>query len=165
MQTNTIDLIKLGIFAITVMLAIPHAKVTAQDDPPPIRTLAGVWEVTITPYNCTTGAPLPAREVKEVWAFHHDGTMSSTIPPITASPTSTLYRTTAFGLWQRGAGWNEYFYKFVHLRYDASTLAFVSKQENQGSVSLRPSGNEITKDNQTPGACNTVSGSRVVLEP
>lgn len=166
MRKNTFDLTRLIISGIMVTLAVANAHVIAQDEPPPIRTLAGVWEVTITPYNCTTGAPLPGREVMEVWAFHRDGTMSSTIPPVTSCPTCTpVSRTSAFGLWARGVGWDEYFYKFVHLRYDVATLAFVGRQENKGSVSLSPNGDEITKDNQIPGACNTVVGTRVRLEP
>lgn len=162
MKTRILSTIEFSIMVSIIVFALSHA--TFAQSEPPVRSIEGVWEVTISPYNCTTGVPIAGREVVEVWAFHRDGTMSSTIPPVTTSPSSTLYRTSAFGVWERGVGWDEYFYKFVHLRYDAATLAFVSKQVNQGSVFLSPDGNEITKDNQTPGGCNGVVGNRVRLD-
>jgi hypothetical protein len=164
---------------IAILVAAALLQITdAQDSQSQQRGLAGVWEVTTTPLDCATGAPITARAFRSVWTFHQDGTMTATNPPVslTAPPpsTSTLLRLVSYGIWERRLGWSDYTFKFVHLRFDGSTRAFAGKQEGSGNLVLSESGEEfatrnglvtIFDANDNPGTpgCGTSSGTRFKL--
>lgn len=165
--------LKFGILTISIVLAVSYGAVNAQQGNGSERGLTGVWEVTVTPRDCTTGALITARAFRSIWTFHQDGTMSATNPPVTlAAPppsTSTLNRLTQYGIWERRLGWNHYAFKFVHLRFDGTTRAFAGKQEGDGDLILREDGDGFTSDGTvtvfdtndnpgTPGCANSVGG-------
>jgi hypothetical protein len=160
-----------GSIAILVALALFQISVDAQGSDGQERGLVGVWEVTTTPRECVTGVPIPARAFRSIWTFHQDGTMTATNPPVTlaAAPpsTATINRLVSYGIWKRKLGWSDYLFKFVHLRFDATTRAFAGKQEGYGSLALSESGDAFTSDGVatpfdandsplTPGCANSV---------
>jgi hypothetical protein len=152
--------------------------VTAQDAHGEERNLAGVWEVTTTPSDCTTGVPIPARAFRSIWTFHQDGTMSATNVPVSlAAPppsTATINRLNSYGIWKRRLGWSDYVFKFVHLRFDGATRAFLGKQEGEGSLVLDENGDEFVtdgvttvfdvNDNPSTPTCGGSVGTRFALE-
>ncbi len=178
MNNKTSSTLKYGIVAIAIALAVFQTTVIGQDKARN-RRLTGVWEVTTTPRDCTTGTPIPARAFRSVITFHKDGTMSATNPPVSlAAPppsTDTLNRTASYGIWKRRLGWGDYVFKFVHLRFDGATRAFRGKQEGDGSLVLSESGDEFTSDgtatvfdtndNPVTIGCASSVGTRFDLEP
>jgi len=169
MNRTTLRNVKCGIIMTAVILMISVVSVAAQD-PAPERTLEGVWLVTITPRNCTTGEPSPTAAFETIFTFHRDGTMLVSF----RNNTLVLERTAAHGLWRRDQGWSDYSFKFVHLRRNVTTGLFAGKQEGGGTLVLSDSGDEFTTDGYsivysvdgipgTPGCSNSV-GSRFKLE-
>jgi len=145
MRRTTLKKITFGTVAVMIALALSQTSVIAQEDEGLERSVEGVWEVTTTPRNCTTGAPIPAAAFQAIFTFHKDGTMSVWAQ----NATITTTRSTSFGLWKRERGWSDYSFKFVHLRYNLSTGAFIGKQEAIGSLTLSDSGDEFTTDSIT----------------
>ncbi len=158
--------------AIVIALAIAQAPVMAQEDLSNGRPrLEGVWEVKITPRNCTTGEPIPTAAFETLFTFHRDGTMLVSF----RNNTLALERTAAHGLWQFEHGWEDFTFKFVHLRRNVSTGAFAGKQEGGGTLKLDWSGSEFTTDGWsqvfdingipagTPGCSNSV-GTRFKID-
>jgi len=168
-----------GIIAIFIAFAIFQITVDAQDSNGQERSLIGVWEVTTTPRDCATGVPITSRAFRSIWTFHQDGTMSATNMPVSlAAPppsTSTINRLNYYGIWKRQLGWSEYVFRFVHLRFDGTTRAFVGKQEGSGNLVLSESGDGFATDgtttvfdtNDNPGTpgCGNSAGTRFELEP
>jgi len=190
MNRTTLRNMKCGIIMTVVILMISVVPITAQDEAPergghsgpsrltvgghPLvgaRSLEGVWLVTITPRNCTTGDPIPTAAFESLYTFHRDGTMLVSF----RNNSLVLERTAAHGLWRRDHGWSEYSFKFVHLRRNLTTGLFAGKQESGGTLVLSESGDEFTTDGYsivysvdgipgTPGCSNSV-GTRFKLEP
>ena len=139
--------------------------------PVPDRSLVGVWLVQITPRNCATGEPILTAAFEALVTFHEDKTMLVSF----RNNTLTLERTAAHGLWRRDLGWNEYSFKFVHIRRNVSTGTFAGLQESAGTLVLAGSGDEFTTDGSTtifdvnghpvgtPSCSNSV-GTRFMLE-
>ena len=133
------------------------------------RSIDGVWFVTITPRNCTTGDPIPNAAFETLYTFDKDGTMLVSF----RNNTLTLERTAAHGLWRSDRGWSDYSYKFVHIRRNVSTGAFAGKQESGGTLILNENGDEFTTEGWTivytsagvPGnpSCSTSAGTRFKL--
>jgi hypothetical protein len=135
--------------------------------------IVGVWEVMVTPRDCTTGDPIPSAAFESLFTFHQDGTMLVSF----RNNTLALERTAAHGLWRRdyGHGWSDYLFKFVHLRRSLATGLFAGKQESSGTLVLSESGDEFTTEGSTivfttggtPGtpSCSTSVGTRFKLEP
>ncbi|HXG56505.1 MAG TPA: hypothetical protein VNJ03_14100 [Vicinamibacterales bacterium] len=154
---------------IAIALAISHGTVTALAGQAPDRSLGGVWLVTITPRNCAAGAPTTAA-FEALFTFHNDGTMLVSL----RNSSLTLDRTAAHGLWGREHGWNQYSFKFIHIRREVSTGAFAGKQESDGTLVLSDSGDEFTTDGSTrgfdvngnpgTGGCSTSAGTRFQLK-
>jgi hypothetical protein len=187
MKRTTLRNMKCGIIMTVVILMISVVPVTAQSvtakDEAPERSLAGtqsrgrerslegVWLVTITPRNCTTGDPIPAAAFESLYTFHRDGTMLVSF----RNNTFVLERTAAHGLWRRDRGWRDYSFKFVHLRRNLTTGLFAGKQEGDGTLVLSESGDEFTTDGNSivysvdgiPGtpSCSNSVGTRFKLEP
>ena len=178
MKRTTLKKIKYGAVMTIFLALVVQATITAQDGGIPERGLTGVWEVTTTPRDCTTGVPITARAFRSIWTFHQDGTMSATNQPVTlAAPppsTATLNRLTQYGIWERRLGWNQYVFKFVHLRFDGTTRAFAGKQEGDGDLVMSENGDGFTSDgtvtvfdtNDNPGTpgCGNSVGTRFKLE-
>ena len=159
-----------AVIAIATALAISNGVVTAQGEQAPERSLVGVWLVTFTPRNCTTGDPIPNAAFETLYTFHQDATMLASF----RNNSLTLDRTAAHGLWRRDLGWNQYSYKFVHLRRNVSTTAFAGKQESVGVLVLGDDGDTFTTEGFTtvfdvagnPGnpSCSTSAGTRFQLD-
>jgi hypothetical protein len=171
MKRTMLSTITLAILAIAIAVAVAQATAIGQDQAPD-RSLAGVWLVKITPRNCATGEPIPTAAFETLFTFHEDKTMLVSF----RNNTLTLERTAAHGLWRRDLGWNEYSFKFVHIRRNVSTGAFAGNQEGAGALVLAASGDEFTSDgssqvfdvNGNPvgtGGCSNSLGTRFKLEP
>ena len=172
MRDKTLRTIKYVIMATIMALALSQAQVNAQGAASVERSVEGVWLVTITPRNCTTGDPIPGAAFESLYTFHYGGTMTVSF----RNNSLTLERTAAHGLWRRDHGWSEYSLKFVHLRRTISTGAFAGKQESDATLVLSENGDEFTTDGSTtvfnvngdpvgtPG-CSTSVGTRFKLEP
>ena len=169
MKRTMLSAVTLAILAIAIAVAVSQGTAIGQDQAPD-RSLGGVWFVEITPRNCATGEPIPTAVTKALYTFHEDKTMLVSF----RNNTLTLERTAAHGLWRRDLGWNEYSFKFVHIRRNVSTGAFAGKQEGGGTLVLDNSGDEFTSDGSstvfdvngnpgTPGCSNAV-GTRFKLE-
>ncbi len=171
MERTTLRNMKSGIIMTVVILMISVVPVTAQEKAPK-RSLEGVWLVTITPRNCTTGDPMPTAAFESLYTFHKDGTMLVSL----RNNSLVLERTAAHGLWRRDPpGRSDYSFKFVHIRRNLTTGLFAGKQEGGGTLVLSESGDEFTTDGYsivysvdgipgTPGCSNSV-GTRFKLEP
>lgn len=160
-----------SVMALVIALAISPAVVTAQSGDEPERSLVGVWRSTILPHNCTTGVPNPTAAFESLFTFNSDGTMSAWVQ----NSVVTITRGPAHGLWRRDRGWNEYSFKFVHLRYNLTTGAFSGKQESGGTLVLGDTGDEFTTQGSTQvfdaagnplpqQGCSTSVGTRFKLE-
>ena len=127
--------------------------------------------MTITPRNCVTGVPIPAATFPALFTFEKDGTMSAWAQ----NATITTTRSPTAGLWQREHGRTEYSMRFVHLRYNLTTGAFIGKQEGRGSLILSDTGDEFTSEGSSRGfdasgnplssGCSSSIGTRFKLEP
>ena len=133
-----------GTFLALLMLFGGTQLVSAQDGEGQ-DSLEGVWRVTITPRNCVTGVPIPTAAFAALFTFHKGGTLSVSLQ----NSTITITRSPGHGLWQREQGWGDYSFKFVHLRFDLATGAFLASQVGRGTLRLSESGDEFTTDSQT----------------
>ena len=109
------------------------------------HSIEGVWRVTITPRNCVTGVPLPTAAFQALFTFHKGGTQSVSLPNLPINLTRSL----GHGLWQREHGGGDYSFKFVHIRFDLATGAFLASQVARGTLRLSESGNEFTTNSST----------------
>lgn len=146
MNNNTLKQSRycVSLVVIAIAFAVSNAAVAAQEAAPP-RTIEGVWHVTFTPYNCTTGAPIPTAIFESLFTYHKDGTMSVW----SQNNTITVTRSPGHGMWQKGTGWSEYSTKFIILQYNLATGAFGARQEARGNLVLSESGNEYTASAST----------------
>ena len=159
-----------AVIAIATALTISNGVLTAQGEQRQERSLDGVWLVMFTPRNCTTGAPIPNAAFETLYTFHTDKTMLASF----RNNSATLDRTAAHGLWRRDLGWNQYSYKFVHIRRNVSTTAFAGKQESVGTLVLGDDGDTFTTEGFTtvfdaagnPGnpSCSTSEGTRFTID-
>jgi hypothetical protein len=160
----------LSCLALVVGLAVSHVTVAAQGASAPERSLAGVWQVTVTPRNCVTGVPIPIAALEALYTFHKDGTLSAWFQ----NSTITTTRSPNHGLWKRDEGWSAYSFKFVHLRYNLATGMFIGRQEGAGTLALGESGDEFTTEgstalfdangNPTGASCSNSVGTRFKFE-
>ena len=170
MDAKTSRAISFSIVAIAIAVAMSMGGVAAQNVQAPVRTLEGVWLVTTTPANCTTGVPVPTAAFESIYTFHADSTMLASL----RNNSLTLERTAAHGVWRRDLGWNHYSFKFVHLRRNVSTGAFAGKQESGGTLVLSDTGDAFTSSSSTtvfdtsgnPGTpgCATSTATRFDLD-
>ena len=113
------------------------------------RRLEGVWRVTLTPRNCVTGVPIPTAAGEALLTFHKGGTLSAWFQ----NSTITITRSPSHGIWRPDGstiyGLPNYSFKFVHLRYNLTTGAFIGRQEAGGTLELSANGDEFTTDSQT----------------
>jgi len=107
--------------------------------------IEGVWRVTITPRNCVTGVPIPTAAFAALFTFHKGGTLSVSLQ----NSTTTITRSPGHGLWQREDGGGGYSFKFVHLRFDVATGAFLASQVARGTLQYSERRDEFTTDSST----------------
>lgn len=161
-----------GAAAAAVLLGLaawqPEARSHQGNDRGPNQDLSGVWLVSAMPYNCTTGDSIPAASFEGLFTFNRDGTMSAWVQ----NATITTTRGPSHGLWkQRRRG--EHAVKFIHLRYNPTTGAYVGRQEAVGTVTVERWGSEFSAKTSTTlydtnglvvgGGCATSSGVRLEL--
>jgi hypothetical protein len=144
MRNRTSKIVTSAILVIAVALSVSQAAAKGRDDERR-KSLTGVWRVTTTPRICPNGPPVPNAAFEALFTFHKDGTMSVWAQNATIRTT----RSPSHGLWRREHGWNEYAFKFVHLRYDLATGAFLGRQEANGLLELSANGDEFTSDGST----------------
>ena len=141
---NTFLKTTVGTFLALLMLFGGTQLVSAQDGEGQER-LEGVWRVTTTPRNCVTGVPIPTAAFEALFTFHKGGTLSVSLQ----NSAITITRSPGHGLWQREQGWGDYSFKFVHLRFDLVTGAYLARQVARGTLRLSESGDEFTTDSST----------------
>ena len=163
---NTFLKTTVGTFLALLMLFGGTQLVSAQDGEGQ-DSLEGVWQVTTTPRNCVTGVPNPTAAFAALFTFHKGGTLSVSLQ----NSTITITRSPGHGLWQREHGGGNYSFKFVHLRLDLATGAFLASQVARGTLRLSESGDEFTTNSSTtsfdvhgviiPGmSCSNAVGTR-----
>ena len=133
-----------GTFLGLLMLFGGTQLVSAQDGEGQ-DSLEGVWRVRLRPRNCVTGVPIPTAEAEALLTYHKGGTLSSWAQ----NSTITITRSPSHGLWQREGGEGDYSFKFVHLRFDLATGAFLASQVARGTLRLSGRGDEFTTDSST----------------
>jgi len=136
-----------GTFLGLLMLFGGTQLVSAQDGEGKEDSLEGVWLVTLTPRDCVTGVPIPtaAAAALNLITFHKGGTLSAWFQ----NSTITITRSPSHGLWQREHGGGDYSFKFVHLRYDLATGAYLGSQVARGTLRLSERGDGFTTDSST----------------
>ncbi len=143
---KTISGAALAIFMLAMFAQVQVSAQIFEDFPPrQTRDLVGVWRVTLTPRNCVTGVPIPTAAAEALLTFHKGGTLSGWFQ----NSTITITRSPSHGLWQREHGRGDYSFKFVHLRYNLATGAYLGSQVARGTLRLSASGDELTTDSQT----------------
>lgn len=130
----------IGIVMVSAFSLATNAQASGRMD----HSLEGVWLVTTTPRDCTTGTPFPIAAFEGLFTFHKDGTLSAWLQNSVISVT----RSPSQGLWQRDLGRSKYVFKFVHLRYDASGF-YIGNQDASGYLTLNKRGDEFKTDSTT----------------
>jgi hypothetical protein len=112
--------LKTQIAIITLAVAASTSLVWSADRASgvPTPTIQGVWQVSRQGVNCSDpnqllGPPFPA-----IMTFHGDGTVTGA----TKSPVSGPFDTPEYGLWQREPGSQNYSFREVNYRYDATGI-------------------------------------------
>jgi hypothetical protein len=159
-----------GIVTVVTTAILAPAPGSAESSAAVERQLAGVWMVTTTPRDCTTGNPFPQAAFDGLFTFHKDGTMSAWVQNALISVT----RSSSHGLWEQTSGWSRHSFEFVHLRYDLSGT-YVGRQVAKGTLVLGESGDELTTESSTSvfdldgnrigGGCASATGVRFGRAP
>jgi hypothetical protein len=165
-MNTKLSIMSCGIAAIACAFAASTASIGASEGAGAVRSLEGVWLVKTTPRDCTTGTPFPAAAFEGLFTFHKGGTMSAWLQ----NNVITLTRSPSHGLWQAEHGWDEYSFRFVHLRYDIGSSMYVGRQEAEGWLVMGASGREFSTDssltvfdangNQLLRGCGSAVGTR-----
>ena len=160
----------LGTMIMLLIAMITMQGVASAQDSSPVRSIEGVWQISVTPKNCATGVPVPGAAFEALITFHKGGTLSAWFQ----NPTITVTRSPGHGLWNQDHGWSDYSFKFVHLRYNLVTGAFIGKQVASVTLVLSESGNEFTADgsntlfdvngNPTGTGCSDSHGVRFEMD-
>jgi len=154
-----------GMLAVSTAAMLAPATGSADSSAAVERQLTGVWLVTTTPRDCITGNSFPQAAFEGLFTYHKGGTMTAWVQNAVISIT----RSPSHGLWKRTAGWSDYSFEFVHLRYDLSGT-YVGRQVAKGTLVLSASGNEFTTTSSTSvfdvdgnplgGGCASAAGRR-----
>ncbi len=97
------------------------------------NTIEGVWNVSVTVKDCTTGVPI--RTVHSLQAYHHDGTVNETA--------NTALRGPSEGVWRAAGDGQTYKDSFYFYRY-TSTGTFASLAHGVDTISLSADGSQYT---------------------
>jgi len=96
------------------------------------KNLEGIWNVSVTVTNCTTGALI--RTVHSIQAFHHDGTITEAANTASRGPSEGVWKVTGGQTYQD----NFYFYRFT------STGTFASLANGVDTISLSSDAGHFT---------------------
>jgi hypothetical protein len=97
------------------------------------HSIQGTWRTIVTPVNCQTGVPV-APAFQGLLGFHEGGTLSGTGATVAPS---------AFGVWEREGGWQNYSFAFTNFRYNTSGV-FIGSQTVRQTAKLGAGGDEFT---------------------
>ena len=97
-------------------------------------SIEGVWQTTITPVNCQTGAPV-APPFYGLLTFNEGGTLAET-----ASNTPPSLRSPGHGIWRRGWGRGRYQMSITALRFNPANALIGSLKVRQ-EIELSRTGN------------------------
>lgn len=100
------------------------------------HTLEGVWNVSVTVTDCTTGAPI--RIVHSLQAYHHDGTVDETANTASRGPSE--------GVWKAAGNGQTYSDSFYFYRY-TSTGTFLSLAHGVDTITLGADGTYTSTGN------------------
>jgi hypothetical protein len=145
------------VFAAVMLIGSSMISVSGQDNRKQ-PTLEGTWQTSVTPRNCSTGAPLiPA--FPGILTFMQGGTMTGTSTAVTS----------VYGVWDRVPGAREYSFASISLRYNAAGTLLGSRKITQ-SVTVSEDGETFTSNGQfqdtdpagnpTASGCSTSVGAR-----
>ena len=97
------------------------------------HTLEGVWNVSVSVTDCTTGAVI--RTVHSLQAYHHDGTVAETANTASRGPSE--------GIWRVAGNGQTYSDSFYFYRY-TSTGTFLSLAHGTDTITLSADGSHYT---------------------
>jgi len=160
--------LKRQLVVIALALGVSTSLVSSQDrQPHQLRsaspTIVGVWQMSRQGVNCNDpnqllGPPFPA-----IMTFHGDGTVSGAAKSAVACP----FDTPEYGSWQREPGTQNYSFRTVALRYDATGI-FLGQLVSTANVNL--TGDSLTSSatiqifdangNLTVTLCGTSTATR-----
>jgi hypothetical protein len=146
------------VFGLVLLLAGVQMFAAGQGNEKPERSIEGTWRTTVTPVNCQTGVPV-APAFPGLLGFNKGNTLAGT---------STV-AASAFGVWRREGGWENYSFAFTNFRYNTSGV-FIGTQTVRQTVKLGASGDEFastgtveifdTSGNQIGTGCAVSTGTR-----
>ena len=144
------------IASVALLVGCSQLFVAAQNDQNNGGSIEGVWQTTVTPRICATGAAV-GPTFPGILMFNHDGTMTGT---------STAVSTT-YGSWKREAGAHQYSFATLSLKFDGSGTWIGSRRISQNVTvdenSFTSSGtfqDYDTAGNATISGCSTSTGAR-----
>lgn len=146
---------KITLAAAVLTTSLSQTSVLAHDGARMDRGLEGVWLVSFMPRNCGTGESIPSAAFEGLFTFAADGTLSAWVQ----NAMITTTRSPSHGLWKRARFSRDYAVKFVHLRYNLATGAYLGRQEAAGTVDLGRGGNTFAAD--TSNKVYDTSGAEV----
>ena len=147
------------VLSVVLLVGCSQLFVSAQnDDQVSGGSIDGVWQTTVTPRICATGAAV-GPTFPGILMFSHDGNLTGTSTAVT----------TAYGSWRREPGARQYSFAALSLKYDASGNWIGTRRISQ-NVNVDESGNSFTssgtfQDSDTAGnptisGCSTSVGTR-----
>lgn len=144
--------------AAVALVGCSQIRVAGQNEIGNNPKLEGVWQTTVTPRICATGAPV-GPTFPGILLFENGGTMTGTSTAVTST----------YGLWRREPGVPQYSFTSLSLKYDSSGNFIGSRRISQ-AVTLEFPGNTFTSagtfqdydTNGTPtiAGCSTSVGTR-----
>lgn len=108
--------LKTQIAVITLALAASISLVWSDPGENPTPTIEGVWQVTRGGVNCDDPSQAPGHSFPAIMSFHRDGIVSGAAK----SPVTGPFDTPEHGLWKREPGSDNYSFRNLSYKYDAS---------------------------------------------
>jgi hypothetical protein len=130
-QTFVIALAMMITLTIGSTMVFGQDKANKRSIDEPGNTLVGVWQSTVTSYDCQTGAPF-GDSIKSLFTFMQGGTMSED----NNDPLDGPYRNSAHGIWKRTSGRN-YTTVFLHQSF-APDRSFTYTIKVRANITLSP---------------------------
>jgi hypothetical protein len=172
-KMKKITLKTIGSMMLAVLLAAAFAQIPVfaqkdweknsfveKDDSSDNKSIVGVWQTTVTPVNCQTGAP----EFQGLSTYNSGGTYTES----SGGGNPTL-RSAGHGIWERKNGWRNYTLKFIFLRF-SPTGVLIGKQRVFQTLELSENGDQLTSSgrfevldlngNVLGSGCSTATATR-----
>jgi hypothetical protein len=128
-----------------VLAATLSAPLPAHDDRHEGSGIEGVWLVSTQPRNCLTGDWIPNTAFEGLYTFHDDGTLSAWVQ----NATITTTRSPSHGVWKAKRRKGEHAVRFMHLRYNPTTGAYLGRQEAVGTIAVEAARDVFNADTTT----------------